>query len=121
MNCVKVEKGIFIGGGLDSINSKASKDVYLYNVDDKRVQTLAPMEESRYGFGIAYLHGYVYIFGGFTKSITRKVSIYDMLNNEWKEGDEITKGRSMMKTLVLGDDKILLFGGKEGNSRSGLV
>ena len=44
-----------------------------------------------------------------------------MMNNTLSEGNKLTKPRSIPKVMELNSENLLIYGGKEVTSRSGLI
>jgi hypothetical protein len=68
MGIVKIKESqneYFLCGGCDFSHIKSSKSSYYYNHKTKKYFEWIKMHDKRSSFGICYLNGYVYVFGGF--------------------------------------------------------
>jgi len=100
---------LYVAGGTDGV--RVLNGVERYHPHSARWSTVAPMIDSRQGFGLCVLHGRIYAVGGHgTATPIDKVEAYDPRVNKWEQVAPLKTSRDGVGVAIL-SDKIYAVGG----------
>ncbi|XP_077300039.1 uncharacterized protein LOC143920897 [Arctopsyche grandis] len=111
-----VDDSLMIIGGIDKATSNT---VTSYNLTNGRVTTIAPLQESRYNFGIAVIgkgrSAVVYAIGGMGENGALKtVERWDLVNRTWSYVMPMIINREAFGVATVGDE-VYVAGGRDKN------
>ena len=108
-----------IGGEMTLSEFKpTTNSVFTYDFNKKTLIRKCPMISERNSFGVIFLCGFIYVFGGFDKDDepTTKCERYSILLDEWSPIADIPNGITDCCVAKFNCDSVFLFGGLKENN-----
>lgn len=115
--CPLSDGRVFVHGGYDHLESKASNSTWLFDPSNLTWEQRANSSVSSLGASAVYLpNGFVYVFGGQDQNgiVQSNVMIFDVGNNSWQTGPMNPSPGIYQSAIAIDDESILVIGATTG-------
>ena len=106
------ELDLYILGGFYQKSKEYSNKIFKYD-KEQGLLTLSPMFKKKMAFGICYIKGLIYIFGGKSKDTDRLdlCERYSIKTNKWEPIGKMKEKRASPGVCSFNDEKVFVFFG----------